>query len=163
MDSFFGIGIFELIIIAIVALVVLGPERLPGAMREASKYARKARDLSNELQSQFSEELQLLDEMNPKRIVNDILGPTPPAQGTPPPAQTGKAPAPKPAATTAAAPAASAAALAAAPIPSPAATTAAVAVAPDAGQSAADNTILPPAPTEPTSVSASSPPVEEGR
>ena len=87
MDSFFGIGIFELIIIAIIALVVMGPERLPGAMREMSKYARMIRDLSSDLQSQFGEELQMLDEMNPKRIVNDLLTPTtpaPPAKGSAP-------------------------------------------------------------------------------
>ena len=33
MDSFFGIGVMELFVIAVIALVVLGPERLPGAMR----------------------------------------------------------------------------------------------------------------------------------
>ena len=77
MDSFFGIGLFELILIAVIALVVLGPERLPGAMREVAKYMRQLRQISGEFQSQFSEELQLLDEINPKRIIDDAIKPPP--------------------------------------------------------------------------------------
>ena len=101
MDSFFGIGLFELMLIAIIALVVMGPERLPGAMRELAKYMRQLRQISGEFQSQFSEELQMLDELNPKRIINDAIKPTPPAKPAPqqplkPPAQTAK-PAAKPA------------------------------------------------------------------
>ncbi len=77
MDSFFGIGLFELVLIAVIALVVLGPERLPGAMREVAKYMRQLRQISGEFQSQFSEELQLLDEINPKRIIDDAIKPPP--------------------------------------------------------------------------------------
>ena len=75
MDSFFGIGMFELVMIAIIALVVLGPERLPAAMREMAKYAKQLRKVSNEFQSQFSEELKVLDELNPRRIINEVLDP----------------------------------------------------------------------------------------
>jgi sec-independent protein translocase protein TatB len=75
MDSFFGIGIFELVMIAVIALLVLGPERLPGAMREVAKYMRQLRNVSSEFQSQFSDELKMLDEMNPRRIINDVLDP----------------------------------------------------------------------------------------
>jgi sec-independent protein translocase protein TatB len=111
MDSFFGIGLFELVLIAIIALVVMGPERLPGAMRELAKYMRQLREISGEFQSQFSEELQLLDEINPKNIINDAIKP-PPAKPTPPPARKPlaraagtTAPAAKPAAPSASAPA----------------------------------------------------------
>ena len=83
MDSFFGIGLFELMLIAIIALVVMGPERLPGAMREMAKYMRQLRQISGEFQSQFSEELQMLDELNPKRIINDAIKPAPPAKPAP--------------------------------------------------------------------------------
>ena len=75
MDSFFGIGMFELAMIAIIALIVLGPDRLPGAMREISKYVQQLRNVSGEFQSQFSEELKILDEINPKRMMNEILDP----------------------------------------------------------------------------------------
>jgi sec-independent protein translocase protein TatB len=36
----FDIGFFELLIIAVVGLVVLGPERLPGAIRSTMKTVR---------------------------------------------------------------------------------------------------------------------------
>jgi sec-independent protein translocase protein TatB len=39
----FDIGFSELLIIAVVALLVLGPERLPGAARKAGLWVRKAR------------------------------------------------------------------------------------------------------------------------
>ncbi|MBE2238067.1 MAG: twin-arginine translocase subunit TatB [Caldilineaceae bacterium] len=97
MDSFFGIGIFELFLIAVIALVVLGPERLPGAMRTLADYLRQIRSLSSEFTSQFSEEIKMLEELDPRRMVNDILDPakTPsPAAKTPP----AKAPPAKPAA-----------------------------------------------------------------
>lgn len=75
MDSFFGIGIMELFLIAIIALIVLGPERLPGAMRSIANFMRQLREMSNEFTSQFSEEIKMLEEMNPRRIVNEMLDP----------------------------------------------------------------------------------------
>lgn len=72
MDSFFGIGLAELFFIAIIALIVLGPERLPGAIREISKFLRMARNLSNELTSQFSEEMKAFDDINPQKILRDL-------------------------------------------------------------------------------------------
>lgn len=73
MDSFFGIGFLELAFIAILALIVLGPERLPKAMREVAKAIKQLRELSNEFTAQFSEELKVLDELNPQKLMNDIL------------------------------------------------------------------------------------------
>ena len=60
----FGIGFSEILVIAIVALLVLGPERLPKAARFAGLWVRRARaqwdsvkaELDNEL---VSEELRL--------------------------------------------------------------------------------------------------------
>ncbi|MCA9161258.1 MAG: twin-arginine translocase subunit TatB, partial [Planctomycetales bacterium] len=72
MDSFFGIGPMELFVIAVLALIVLGPERLPGAVREVAKQLRALRSISNEFTSQFSEELQALDELNPNKILRDL-------------------------------------------------------------------------------------------
>lgn len=72
MDSFFGIGIAELFFIALIALVVLGPERLPGAIREVSKVFRYVRNLSNELTSQFSEEMKALDDLNPQKLIKEF-------------------------------------------------------------------------------------------
>lgn len=75
MDGIFGIGPLELILIAIIALIVLGPERLPSVMREGARYIREIRKLGNELTSQFSDELKVLDEMNPRRLINEALEP----------------------------------------------------------------------------------------
>ena len=96
MDSFFGIGLFELMLIAIIALVVLGPERLPAAMREVAKYMRQLREISGEFQSQFSEELKMLDEINPKRIIDDAIKPPPAKPATQQPLKPATQP-PKPA------------------------------------------------------------------
>lgn len=135
MDSFFGIGIFELVMIAVIALIVMGPERLPGAMREVGKYARQLRDVSNEFQSQFSEELKMLDEMNPRKIIGSALDPNSPPPATRPPAT---------AATTQTAKAAPAAKPLATAKPAPPTT-------PAAAQANGDtsNSILPPAPAAP--------------
>ena len=103
MDSFFGIGMFELIMIAIIALVVMGPERLPAAMREVAKWMKQVRHVSNEFKSQFSEELKMLDELNPRRILNEALDPNAKPAAPATPAAKASAPAVRP--VTAAAPA----------------------------------------------------------
>jgi len=75
MNSFFGIGLPELILIAVLALIVLGPERLPGALRQMAQYFRQFRALTQEVTSQFSEELKALDEINPAKIMNEVTEP----------------------------------------------------------------------------------------
>lgn len=98
MDGFFGIGPLELILIAIIALIVLGPERLPSVMREGARYIREIRKLGNELTSQFSDELKVLDEMNPRKIISEALDPKhdEPARPKPAPGQAAPPLAPKP-------------------------------------------------------------------
>lgn len=49
----FGIGFFELCIIAIVALVFIGPKKLPEFMRQAGKFFVQMRRMSNEVRSTF--------------------------------------------------------------------------------------------------------------
>lgn len=75
----FNIGIGELFFIALLVLVVVGPERLPGIMREIGKYTYQLRTIVNELTDQFADELrpiqeiqQLADDLNPVRQVTKV-------------------------------------------------------------------------------------------
>lgn len=73
--NIFGIGPAELVFVAVIALIVLGPKRLPEVMRQVAGFIRQVRELGKELTSQFSEELQLMDEMNPQRIFEEATRP----------------------------------------------------------------------------------------
>ncbi len=53
----FDIGFLELVLIGVLALVVLGPERLPGAARTVGRLAGKARALAKGLQAQLQQEM----------------------------------------------------------------------------------------------------------
>ena len=53
----FDLGFFELLVIAVVALVVLGPERLPKAARMGGLWVRKARAQWYSVKSEFEREL----------------------------------------------------------------------------------------------------------
>ncbi len=73
MDGFFGIGFGELVMIAIVALIVLGPERLPSALREVAKFIRQVRNLSQEFTSQFGDDFKALEDLNPRRLLQEAI------------------------------------------------------------------------------------------
>lgn len=66
----FDIGFSELLLIAVVALVVLGPERLPKAARFVGLWVRKARAQWYSVKSEFEREMAA-DEF--KRSVGDPL------------------------------------------------------------------------------------------
>ena len=67
----FDIGFSELLVIAVVALLVLGPERLPKAARFAGLWVRKARAQWYSVKSEFEREMAT-DEL--KRSVGNPLG-----------------------------------------------------------------------------------------
>ncbi len=50
-----GIGGLEYLVIGIVALLVVGPERLPGMLRQLGKWVAKARGMANDFRSSFDE------------------------------------------------------------------------------------------------------------
>lgn len=65
----FDIGFSELLVIAIVALVVLGPERLPKAARFAGLWVRRARNQWDSVKQELERELQAEDI---KRQMQDV-------------------------------------------------------------------------------------------
>ena len=55
----FDIGFWELVIIGIIGLVVLGPERLPTAIRSVRVWVNKVKTFSNNVQTELKEELRV--------------------------------------------------------------------------------------------------------
>ncbi|MGO2508757.1 MAG: Sec-independent protein translocase protein TatB [Vibrio hibernica] len=55
----FDIGFGELVLISVIALVVLGPERLPTAIRSVSKFIRTAKTMANNVKDELSQELKI--------------------------------------------------------------------------------------------------------
>ncbi len=53
----FDIGFAELAVIFIIGLVVLGPQRLPLAVRTVSAWIRKSRNIFNEFKSDIEKEI----------------------------------------------------------------------------------------------------------
>jgi len=67
----FDIGFWELCLIAVVALLILGPERLPVAARTAGLWIGKARRMIGNVKSEIDRELQL-DEVRRKLQEEEI-------------------------------------------------------------------------------------------
>lgn len=76
MDSFFGIGVFELVFIIIFALIFLGPERLPGVLRQIIGVIRQVRDLTSDVTRQFNDEFGDLADLDPRRQIQKALNET---------------------------------------------------------------------------------------
>lgn len=55
----FDIGFWELVVIAVVALLVVGPERLPQLVRDTGRWLRAARRMASDTRAQFERELDL--------------------------------------------------------------------------------------------------------
>ena len=51
----FGLGIWEIAVVMLVALLVLGPEKLPGLARKLGTLAREVRNAASEFQSSLQQ------------------------------------------------------------------------------------------------------------
>lgn len=59
----FDIGFWEIVLISVIGLVVLGPQRLPIAIRTVLKWVNTAKNMANSVKNEISQELEL-HEMN---------------------------------------------------------------------------------------------------
>lgn len=55
----FDIGFWELMLIGVLGLIVLGPERMPQAIRTVSSWIRTVRGTANSIKQQVSQELKI--------------------------------------------------------------------------------------------------------
>lgn len=62
----FNVGGMELIVIGVVALVVLGPDKLPGAVRKVGQVVTEVRKISNGFQAEMR--TAMLDEDSSRRV-----------------------------------------------------------------------------------------------
>ena len=63
----FGIGGNELLVILLLAVIVLGPERLARSARELGKFIRNVKAYFTSLTSELKAELDVLDELDKVR------------------------------------------------------------------------------------------------
>jgi sec-independent protein translocase protein TatB len=71
----FDIGWDELLVIAIVALVVIGPKDLPHAFRIAGRWMARARTMAREFQSHIDDLMQESELNDLKREISDVPRP----------------------------------------------------------------------------------------
>ncbi|WP_461516853.1 Sec-independent protein translocase protein TatB [Porticoccus sp.] len=71
----FDIGFSELLLIAVVALVVMGPQRLPQAMRSLALWLGRARQMFNNLRRELENEVGMDDvrrQLHNEQILRDL-------------------------------------------------------------------------------------------
>jgi sec-independent protein translocase protein TatB len=67
----FDISFMEMLIVAIAALLVIGPERLPKVARQAGQWMSKMRRYVDDVKSDFSRQLELSELRNLKKDVEE--------------------------------------------------------------------------------------------
>ena len=68
----FDIGWGEMLVIAIVVIVVVGPKELPGMLRSFGKTASKLRVMANDFRKQFDEALKEAELDDLKKVADDV-------------------------------------------------------------------------------------------
>ena len=68
----FEIGWSELVVIAVVALIAIGPKELPGVLRAVGQYMGKVRRMASEFQSQFQEAMREAEMADIKKSVDEM-------------------------------------------------------------------------------------------
>ena len=70
----FDIGWSELVVIAVVALIAIGPKELPGVMRMVGQWMGKARRMASDFQGQFNEAMREAEMADIKKTFDDAAG-----------------------------------------------------------------------------------------
>jgi TatA/E family protein of Tat protein translocase len=78
----FGIGMPELLLILGLALIVLGPKKLPELAKALGKGLAEFRRATDELKSEFRQMEREVDEASQSAILKDDLAPENPAEPT---------------------------------------------------------------------------------
>src|SRR5215468_11719879 len=68
----FDIGWGEFVVIAVVALIVIGPKELPAVLRAIGQWTTKIRRMASEFQSQFQEALREAEMADLKKEVDSL-------------------------------------------------------------------------------------------
>ena len=68
----FDIGWSELVVIAIVALIAIGPKELPGVLRMVGQWMAKARKMAAEFQGQFQEAMREAEMADLKKSFDEV-------------------------------------------------------------------------------------------
>ena len=68
----FDIGWSELVVIAVVALVAIGPKELPGVLRTVGQWMGKARKMASEFQGQFREAMREAEMADLKKSFDEV-------------------------------------------------------------------------------------------
>lgn len=68
----FDIGWSEFVLIAVVALIAIGPKELPGVLRTLGQWLGKARKMAGEFQSQFQEALREAEMADLKQSFDEV-------------------------------------------------------------------------------------------
>src|ERR1700743_2847293 len=68
----FDIGWSELVVIAVVALIAIGPKELPGVLRIVGQWMGKARKMAAEFQGQFQEAMREAEMADLKKSFDEV-------------------------------------------------------------------------------------------
>jgi len=68
----FDIGWSELVVIAVVALIAIGPKELPGVLRMVGQWMSKARKMAAEFQGQFQEAMREAEMADLKKSFDEV-------------------------------------------------------------------------------------------
>ena len=68
----FDIGWSEFVLIAVVALIAIGPKELPGVLRTVGQWMTKARRMAAEFQSQFQEAMREAEMADLKKSFDEV-------------------------------------------------------------------------------------------